>query len=138
MHSVCHYAGGYIWDEEKEDLVPLIKKNSIKFTEGPLKADIYYYLTGEPMLGNLGVGNIKQLKEAILKVKFYYPSIDTVEDCYDMDYLDNENVAKAVETTKKMIEDELGLKYVRRTWNPEWKGIDDFALAYKKGIYKRS
>ena len=138
MHSVCHYAGGYIWDEEKEDLVPLIKKNSIKFTEGPLKADIYYYLTGEPMLGNLGVGNIKRLKEAILKVKSYYPSIDTIEDCYDMDYLDNEDVSKAVNATKKMIEEELGLKYVRRTWNPEWKGIDDFALAYKKGIYKRS
>lgn len=137
MHSVCHYAGGYIWDEDRQDLVPIIKKNSIKFTEGPLKADIYYFLTGEPILGNLGVNNINQLKIMLLKIKEYYPNIDTVEDCYDMDYIENSNVDNAVEATKKMIE-ELGFKYVRRTWNPKWKGIDDFALAYKKGIYSKN
>lgn len=136
MHSVCHYAGGYIWDEDRQDLVPIIKKNSIKFTEGPLKADIFYFLTGEPILGNLGVNNINQLKNMFLKLKEYYPNIDTVEDCYDMDYLENSNVDNAVAATKKMIE-ELGFKYVRRTWNPKWKGIDDFALAYKQGIYKK-
>lgn len=137
MHSVCHYAGGYIWDEDRQDLVPIIKKNSIKFTEGPLKADIFYFLTGEPILGNLGVNNINQLKNMLLKLKEYYPNIDTVEDCYDMDYLENSNVDNAVAATKKMIE-ELGFKYVRRTWNPKWKGIDDFALAYKQGIYKKN
>lgn len=137
MHSVCHYAGGYIWDEDRQDLVPIIKKNSIKFTEGPLKADIFYFLTGEPILGNLGVYNINQLKNMLLKLKEYYPNIDTVEDCYDMDYLENSNVDNAVAATKKMIE-ELGFKYVRRTWNPKWKGIDDFALAYKQGIYKKN
>lgn len=137
MHSVCHYAGGYIWDEDRQDLVPIIKKNSIKFTEGPLKADIFYFLTGEPILGNLGVNNINQLKNMFLKLKEYYPNIDTVEDCYDMDYLENSNVDNAVAATKKMIE-ELGFKYVRRTWNPKWKGIDDFALAYKQGIYKKN
>lgn len=137
MHSVCHYAGGYIWDEDRQDLVPIIKKNSIKFTEGPLKADIYYFLTGEPILGNLGVNNINQLKKMLLRIKEYYPNIDTVEDCYDMDYIENSNVDNAVAATKKMIE-ELGFKYVRRTWNPKWKGIDDFALAYKKGIYSKN
>lgn len=137
MHSVCHYAGGYIWDEDRQDLVPIIKKNSIKFTEGPLKADIYYFLTGEPILGNLGVNNINQLKIMLLKIKEYYPNIDTVEDCYDMDYIENSNVDNAVTATKKMIE-ELGFKYVRRTWNPKWKGIDDFGLAYKKGIYSKN
>lgn len=137
MHSVCHYAGGYIWDEDRQDLVPIIKKNSIKFTEGPLKADIFYFLTGEPILGNLGVNNINQLKNMFLKLKEYYPNIDIVEDCYDMDYLENSNVDNAVAATKKMIE-ELGFKYVRRTWNPKWKGIDDFALAYKQGIYKKN
>lgn len=137
MHSICHYAGGYIWDEDRADLIPVIKKNSIKFTEGPLKADIYYFLTGEPILGNLGVNNINQLKKMLLKIKEYYPNIDTVEDCYDMDYIENSNVDNAVAATKKMIE-ELGFKYVRRTWNPKWKGIDDFALAYKQGIYKKN
>lgn len=134
MHSVCHYAGGYIWDEDRQDLVPIIKKNSIKYTEGPLKADIFYFLTGEPILGNLGVNNIERFKERLLELKVLYPNIDTVEDCYDMDYLENSNVDKAVTATKKMIED-LGFKYVRRTWNPKWKGIDDFALAYKQGVF---
>lgn len=136
MHSVCHYAGGYIWDEDREDLIPVIKKHSIKFTEGPLKADCYYYLTGEPMLGILGVDNAKQLKKTLEDLLKIYPDIDTVEDCLDMDYLENPNVERAIAKVKATIED-MGLKYVRRTWNSEYKGVDDFALAYQKGAYKK-
>lgn len=135
MHSVCHYAGSWNWNEEIGELVPVIKKNSIKFTEGPLKADIFYALTGEPMLAILGVNNVKQLKVMLEQLLKYYPNIDTVENCLDMDYMTNIYVQKAVTNCKEMIE-ALGLKYIRREWNPEYKGIDDFALAVKKGIYK--
>lgn len=136
MHGVCHYAGGYIWDEDREDLVPVIKKHSIKFTEGPLKADCYYALTGEPMLGILGVDNAKRLKAALTKVREIYPDIDTVEDCLDMDYLENKNVERAIGKIKATVES-MGLKYIRRTWNPEFKGVDDFALACRMGTYHR-
>lgn len=137
FHSVCHYAGSYVWDESRNDLVPVIRKRSIKFTEGPLKADIYYYLTGEPMIGILGVNNVKQLKRTILDILEFYPEIDTIEDCLDMDYLENPNVEKAVLAAENMIRD-LGLKYVRKTWNPSYKGVDDFALAVRRGTYKKN
>lgn len=137
FHSVCHYAGAYIWDEDRKDLVPVIKKRSVKFTEGPLKADVYYYLTGEPMIGILGVNNVRQLRKTILDILSYYPETDTIEDCLDMDYLDNPNVEKAVLAAENMVRD-LGLKYVRKTWNPKFKGVDDFALAVRQGTYKKN
>lgn len=136
MHGVCHYAGAYIWDDDREQLVPVIKKKSVKFTEGPLKADCYYFLTGEPMLGILGADNAKQLKKKLEELLVYYPNIDTVEDCLDMDYLENPNVERAIEKIKATIE-EMGLKYIRRTWNPEYKGVDDFALACRTGAYQK-
>lgn len=133
MRGTCHYAGAYIWDDDRENLVPVIKKKSIKFTEGPLKADVYYFLTGEPMLGILGVDNAKQLKKALEELHEYYPDVDTVEDCLDMDYLENPNVERAIAKIKETVE-AMGLHYVRKTWNPEYKGVDDFALAYRKGL----
>lgn len=136
MHSVCHFAGTYIWDACREMLVPVIKKQSIKFTEGPLKADCYYYLTGEPMLGILGVDNAKQLKKRLEEILTFYPDIEVVEDCLDMDYLENENVERAIIKVKAVVES-MGFKYIRRTWNPQYKGVDDFALAYRMGSYKR-
>lgn len=134
MHSVCHYAGAYIFDEDRKKLVPVIEKNSIKFTEGPLKADVFYALTGEPMLGILGVNNSKQLKAMLEQLLSYYPNIDTVECCLDMDYLSNKKVANALKKLEEMVK-ELGLKYIHRTWNPDYKGVDDFALAVKNGNY---
>ena len=88
------------------------------------------------MLGILGVDNAKQLKKTLEDLLKIYPDIDTVEDCLDMDYLENPNVERAIAKVKATIED-MGLKYVRRTWNSEYKGVDDFALAYQKGAYKK-
>ncbi len=135
MKSWCHFAGSFIFDEQREHLVPVVKKNSIKFTEGPLKADIYYALTNEPIIGVMGVNNANQLKETLKELLSYYPNITTVEDCFDMDYLTNEHVRKAIEQVKKIVK-ELGLEYKRVTWDEAYKGIDDFALAWRLGLIK--
>ena len=137
MHSVCHYAGAYIYDEDRGKLIPVIEKNAIKFTEGALKADIYYALTGEPILGILGVNNSNQLKTMLEQLLSYYPNITTVQCCLDMDYLSNQNVKSALDKLESMVKD-LGLRYVHMTWNPDYKGVDDFALAVKQGKYRRT
>ena len=104
--------------------------------QGPLKADITHELTGQPLVAVLGVNNVGSLERALRDIINSGIDIDTIYDCMDMDYLDKDNVKRAVEKLKRMVE-ALGLKYVRKTWNPEYKGIDDFALAYKKGEYKK-
>ena len=136
MRGFCHFAGSYIWDEGREKLSPVIKGNRIKFTEGPLKADIFYALTNEPIIGIQGVNGSKPLKEMLLELKAIYPNLTTVEDCLDMDYLENPHVADAMEEIKKMIES-CGFIYKRKNWDPKYKGVDDFALAYKEGKLKK-
>lgn len=137
MRSRVHYAGPYMYSEKFGHLIPDLRgKRKIKFTEGCLKADMFYCLTGEPILGILGVNNAVQLEETLKELLEYHPEIELVQDCLDMDYLTNVHVQKAIEKCKEIIEG-LDLKYERMTWNPEFKGIDDFALAFKQGRYTK-
>ena len=135
METYTHIACDFKFNENRK-VVPDIKPNvtSIKLTEGCLKADVYYCLTGEPMLAVLGVNSIGHLKQTLLELRRIYPNINVVEDCFDMDYLDNPNVQKASERLIKML-DEIGFSYVRRQWDKRFKGVDDFAYAYlRKGV----
>ena len=135
MKSVCHFAGDFEWNSMQHRFEPVLHKNSIKFTEGPLKGDIFFHLTGEPIICIQGVNNTSFLKQMILQLKVYYPNLDTIENCLDMDFIENEHVLKAEKKIENMIHS-MGLTYVRRMWNPKFKGIDDFALAYKQGLYE--
>ena len=136
MPADCHFAADFVYDLRLEQMMPVFKSRTLWVTEGPLKADITHELTGQPLVAVLGVNNVDALERALKDIINSGVDIDTIYDCMDMDYLNNKNVKRAVEKLKKMVE-ALGLKYVRKTWNPEYKGIDDFALAYKKGEYKK-
>lgn len=125
MRAKTHCTGDY-----KYGILDLSERTTLKFTEGLLKADVYYSLTKEPILGIQGVENLKALRETLIQIMVMYPNITTIENCLDMDYLTNPNVQRAVEKAKEMIES-LGLTYKRITWNSNYKGIDDFALAIR-------
>ena len=126
MKASTHYAGPFLFD-----MPDLSKISSLKFTEGLLKADVYYALTNEPILGVQGVENVKALKETLSYIISLYPNIKTIEDCLDMDYLTNPNVLRAEEKAKTVIK-ALGLEYKRVKWNPNEKGIDDFIFSRMK------
>jgi len=130
MESYTHIACDFIFNDQRK-VVPKINPNktSIKLTEGCLKADVYYCLTGEPMLAVLGVNALGHLKQTLLELRRIYPQITTVEDCFDMDFETNEEVQKACERLKDMLE-EIGFFYVRKRWDKRFKGIDDFAYYY--------
>ena len=130
MESYTHIACDFIYNDNHK-VVPKIKPNtdSIKLTEGCLKADVYFCITGEPMLGILGVNNIGHLKQTLLELQRIYPNIKKVEDCFDMDYIDNPAVQKASENLIKMLTD-IGFEYERRMWDEKYKGVDDFAYEY--------
>ena len=93
-------------------------------TEGALKADIAYALSGRPFLSVLGVKCIKHLPKYLRS----YPKLKTVYICYDMDKFENPNVMQAQEELCRLLKDN-GVNPVVLNWNRNFKGIDDYLLA---------
>ena len=129
---------GY-WKKNKDGiLIPDLRgKTSIPVIEGPLKTALYFELSNrrEACIAQVGVSNYKALKKFLIELKNYCPELEQIDDCYDMDRFTNENVMKGSELLENICQ-ELGLRYHMRTWNEEYKGIDDFALAWKQGKLK--
>ncbi len=132
--SSIHYACEFGWDEKTEEFYPLYGKNkTIYLTEGGMKADIAHFLSDYklPFIAVAGVNHFTKLEDELLRLKEY--GVEKIVNMYDMDYLTNPNVQKAMIKTKEMIIT-CGLKYQRYVWNPSYKGIDDY-LKYRKSVH---
>lgn len=101
---------------------------TVFITEGPLKAEAAYSLSGRTFLAVAGVGNIDSLKDALEILK--RNGTKTMYECYDMDQNVNEHVKRA---TAKLIEHikNYGFNAKHLKWDEKYKGIDDFLLSRK-------
>ena len=127
-----HWACGFDWDGDR--IRPHIpQKGKLVLTEGAMKADLFHQLTQQPTIAIPGVTNRKQLPAVLKECKAY--GVKTVCDCLDMDYLENKSVQDACKDIKRMIIDS-GLNYERYTWDPKFKGIDDYYANKVKGIVR--
>ena len=52
-----------------------------------------------------------------------------VVEAMDMDQMTNENVRRAVLAMRREVQSIPGIKYSKYTWNPAYKGIDDYLLS---------
>ena len=94
-------------------------------TEGPLKGDVASFLAQDAMfLCTGGVNAIKGLRETILGV-----GVTEVVEAMDMDQMTNVHVRNAIMTMRKEIQTIPHLKYTKYTWNPAFKGVDDYFLS---------
>ncbi|MCR5144806.1 MAG: DUF3854 domain-containing protein [Lachnospiraceae bacterium] len=128
------WCGPYKQNEDGA-IVPDTKgRNNIPIIEGVLKTNLYVNLTNlyEPAISQVGVANTNQLHDFFKELKSLCPEIVCIDECYDMDKLENESVAKAVKKLETIVKEE-GFKYQTRQWNPKYKGADDLALAHVKG-----
>lgn len=127
----------------------------IGLTEGALKADVastiydrLYPNEEHLFLGLTGVNNIGQLKAEL--ESFGKRGLEEVHIYVDMDYRDKKEVAKALEKIKTVIEStdvfydepdadnsnfyhqcKKKMKAEVMNWNAQYKGIDDYLLAYE-------
>ena len=109
---------------------------SIILTEGVLKADIISRLGGRlkgkepiPVIGLVGVYNTENLCFELLKMKQY--GLEMVHIAVDMDYREKKQVADALNNIKEIVSG-AGLRYEVETWNPAYKGYDDYLLGVQK------
>ena len=104
-------------------------KPTVLLTEGPLKADVIHYITGQTVIAVPGVNSLKHLKETLE----YLQSQGTtkVMTCYDMDHLKNPPVRAGYYNLANILA-EVGIEYGTYLWDPQFKGLDDYVWHCRK------
>ena len=104
-------------------------KPTVLLTEGPLKADVIHYITGQTVIAVPGVNSLKHLKEMLE----YLQSQGTtkVMTCFDMDYLKNPHVRDGYYNLANILA-EVGIEYGTYLWDPQFKGLDDYVWHCRK------
>ncbi len=97
-------------------------------TEGPLKADIAHYLTGRTFAAVMGVNNTAPLD--MLFALLSENGAQKIIEAVDMDKFRNVHVNRGVFAMYRMAK-KHEMSFERLTWNPNYKGIDDWLLALR-------
>lgn len=116
-----HHAGF----SEDDDKSP----HTVYLTEGALKADVASALSGKPFIALIGVNNTSQLSKELSDLKSRGTKM--IKVAVDMDYRDKPLVERSLQNILRIIA-ESGLQSVMLTWDPKYKGIDDFLLEDSK------
>lgn len=102
---------------------------TIYVTEGLLKADIAHYLMNRSFVAIAGANNVAQLDP--LFALLAQNGTELIVEAHDIDKYSNEMTAKGCSkiylSAKKN-----GIESKRLTWNPNYKGIDDWQLALRR------
>ena len=98
-------------------------------TEGFLKADVAHYLMIRSFAAIAGANISAQLELLFSLLK--QNGTEIIMEAADMDKYRNEQVDKGVSQIYLMAK-KCGLSYKRLTWNPNYKGVDDWQLALKR------
>lgn len=95
-------------------------------TEGALKADIAHMLTNRTFAATVGTGGTAGLRE--LFAFLHRNGTEEIIEAEDMDKYSKPGVQKGASQIY-LLAKEFGMSCKRLTWNPNYKGIDDWQLA---------
>lgn len=102
---------------------------TIYVTEGILKADIAHCLLNRSFVAIAGANNVQQLGP--LFALLAQNGTELIIEAHDMDKYSNEMIAKG-SSKIYLLARQYGMECRRLTWNPNYKGIDDWQLALRK------
>lgn len=120
----CHLENGtrsYSWIHVTGDR----SRKRAFLTEGPLKGDVASFLANDALfICTGGVNAIKGLRETILDL-----GVTEIVEAMDMDQMTNPQVRNAILTMRREVQKIPGVRYSKYTWNPAYKGVDDYFLS---------
>lgn len=94
-------------------------------TEGPLKGDVASFLAKDALFICIGgVNALHGLTDTIREL-----GVHEVVETMDMDQMTNSNVRNAILAMRKEVQKIPGIRYAKYTWNPAYKGVDDYLLS---------
>lgn len=108
---------------------------TIYVTEGLLKADIAHFLMNRSFAAIAGANNAAQLESVFALLS--QNGTELIVEAHDMDKYNNEMTAKG-SSKIYLYARQQGLECRRLTWNPNYKGIDDWQLALRQKKYQKS
>lgn len=103
-------------------------------TEGILKSDVAHLLMNRTFAAIAGINNTAHLD--LLFAMLAENGTQTIIEAADMDKFRNEQVNKGASAIY-LLAKKHGLSYRRLTWNPNYKGIDDWQLAMRKKQFRK-
>ena len=98
-------------------------RNMVLLTEGPMKADVIHYLTGQTVLAVAGVNALTQLE--LILPQLYEQGVERIMTAFDMDFMENPHVQGGYRTLVSLLSD-AGFRYGTYLWDPRYKGLDDY------------
>ena len=102
---------------------------TIYVTEGALKAGIAHCLTKRTFLSIQGANNLNGLKEALYLL--HETGTQQIVEALDIDKFSNPAVARGAEKIY-LLARSIGMRCLSLTWNPNYKGIDDWQIALRR------
>jgi hypothetical protein len=102
---------------------------TVYVTEGSLKADVAHCLTNRSFAAVAGANNLGRL-DAVFST-LARNGTKVIVEAHDMDKYRNEMIHRGASRIYGMAH-KYGMESRRLTWNPNYKGIDDWQLALKK------
>jgi hypothetical protein len=102
---------------------------TVYVTEGALKGDVAHCLMNRSFACVAGANNLSQLDPMFSLLA--HNGTKLIVEAYDMDKYRNEMVAKSASKIYGMAH-KYNMESRRLTWNPDYKGIDDWQLALKR------
>ena len=102
---------------------------TVYVTEGALKAGIAHCLMNRTFLSIQGANNLGGLEEALALLR--QNGTELIVEAHDMDKFNNESVAGGA-SKLYLLAKHCGLECRSLTWNPNYKGVDDWQLALKR------
>lgn len=100
--------------------------HTVYITEGAFKAGITHCLTGRTVMSIQGANNLNGVKEAFLQL--HDGGTQLIVEALDIDKYNNPDVAKGAQKIY-LLARSCGLRCLSLTWNPNYKGIDDWQIA---------
>lgn len=100
---------------------------TIILIEGPMKADIVHYLTGQTVIAVAGVNSLSQLETVLLSLREC--GVEKIMTAFDMDFLANPHVQNGYNNLVQLLTN-LGFVYGTYLWDPAYNGLDDYIWKY--------
>ena len=102
---------------------------TVYVTEGILKAYIAHSVMKRTFLATAGSNSVEQLRPSFQFLA--QNGTELIVEAEDMDKYSNDAVAKCASNVY-LLARYYGMEYRRLTWNPNYKGIDDWQLALRR------
>lgn len=99
-------------------------------TEGPLKGDVASFLAGDALF--VCIGGVNALGGLVDTLKSL--GVREVVEAMDMDQNTNPQVRNAIQVMRREVQRLPGIHYSKYTWNPAYKGVDDFFLSRARAM----